>query len=131
MCNTILIVDDEKSMRRLLNAILVEYGFAVDVAASAREADELLAGRDYDAVVVDYHMPEEDGIHWMGRLQAGGFATPCILISGGAEESLLYAARNIRLAGVMCKPFDLSAFVQMVKRHTRDCVCTEAALGEK
>ena len=127
MCNTILVVDDEKSMRRLLNAILVEYGFAVDVAASTREADELLAGKGYDAVVVDYHMPEEDGIQWMTRLQAGGFATPCLLISGGAEEALRHAARHIRLAGVMCKPFDLSDFVEMVKRHTWHCGCPEPA----
>jgi DNA-binding response OmpR family regulator len=117
MCNTILVVDDEKSMRRLLTAILAEYGFGVDAAANTQEADRLLATNAYDAIVVDYHMPDEDGIQWLTRRQAGDFPMPCILISGGAEETLRHAARNIRLDAIMCKPFDLTAFVDLVHQH--------------
>jgi two-component system, chemotaxis family, chemotaxis protein CheY len=127
MCNTILVVDDEKSMRRLLTAILVEYGFGVDAAANTREADQLLATNVYDAIVVDYHMPDEDGIQWLTRRQAGEFPMPCILISGGAEETLRHAARHIRVAAIMCKPFDLSAFVELVRQHTLTSRCREHA----
>ena len=127
MCNTILVVDDEKSMRRLLTAILAEYGFAVDAAANTQEADQLLATNVYDAIVVDYHMPEEDGIQWLTRRQAGDFPMPCILISGGAEETLRHAARHIRVAAIMCKPFDLSAFVELVRQHALSGRCCEHA----
>jgi len=127
MCNTILVVDDEKSMRRLLTAILAEYGFAVDAAANTQEADQLLATTVYDAIVVDYHMPDEDGIQWLTRRQAANFPMPCILISGGAEETLRHAARHIRVAAIMCKPFDLSAFVELVRQHTLSGRCCEPA----
>ncbi|HYF63263.1 MAG TPA: response regulator [Herpetosiphonaceae bacterium] len=127
MCNKILVVDDEKSMRRLLNAILVEYGFEVDLAVNTREADSFLAGNAYSAVVVDYQMPEEDGIQWITRIQAAGFATPCILISGGAEDTLRQASRHIRLGALMCKPFDLTDFVEIVRRHMANCTCLQTA----
>jgi DNA-binding NtrC family response regulator len=57
----ILIAEDEKSQRDLLEGFLKKEGFFVDAVANGREALQKLEGNFYDIALIDYKMPELDG----------------------------------------------------------------------
>lgn len=59
----ILIIDDCKSVRGVLLKVIGELGFAnVDATGSPKEALEILRTTDYDLVLIDWHMPEMEGL---------------------------------------------------------------------
>ena len=66
---SILVVDDEPSIRRLLTGVLAMADYDVEVADSAREALEILATRSFDALITDLKMPGMDGPALYAELQ--------------------------------------------------------------
>jgi len=80
----ILVVDDSAGVRQLISATLTGRGFDVQVAANAREAVRAMADRRYDALVVDYSMPQSNGVDLVRALRAVGVAIPIIMVSGVA-----------------------------------------------
>jgi CheY-like chemotaxis protein len=66
---SVLVVDDEESIQRLLGSILEMDGHHVDTARNGREALERIARRDYDLVITDIKMPDMDGRALHERLQ--------------------------------------------------------------
>ena len=56
----ILVIDDDERLRTLLRRFLEESGFRVTVAGNASEARQILAGIEFDLLVVDIMMPGED-----------------------------------------------------------------------
>jgi CheY-like chemotaxis protein len=66
----VLIVDDEKQIRRVLRLLLEEQGYTVAEAASGEEAVRLLEGAPADAVLLDLRLPGVDGLERLVRLEA-------------------------------------------------------------
>lgn len=66
---TILIVDDESKIRRLLSRSLETEGFDVAVADSAMSASEFLKNGHCDLIILDYMMPEIDGMAFLAELR--------------------------------------------------------------
>ena len=58
----LLIVDDDERIRSLLQKFLMRNGFLVTAARSAEHARRVLAGLDFDLIVLDVMMPGEDGL---------------------------------------------------------------------
>ena len=59
---TVLVVDDEVGLRRVLERILVHHGYRVLTAGSAETAYELLASEEADALLLDIHLPTMSGL---------------------------------------------------------------------
>ena len=76
---TVLIVDDDRNLRRLYKAELDSAGYRTLVAESGREATEIAAAESPDVVVMDIRMPEMDGLEAMGRILRDRAATRIIL----------------------------------------------------
>jgi CheY-like chemotaxis protein/anti-sigma regulatory factor (Ser/Thr protein kinase) len=66
----VLVIDDERDARELLQAILVDYDCVVTVAASVDEALGLLDARAFDVVLADISMPARDGYDFIRELRA-------------------------------------------------------------
>ena len=62
MKHTVLIVDDEQSVRESLSSVLATYGFRTASCSNAREAVELMRKSAPDCVVLDVRMPDMDGL---------------------------------------------------------------------
>ncbi len=65
----ILVVDDEENIRHMLATVLKSEGYQVTRAASAEEAEELLADQPFDVVLSDIRMPRVDGLELLDRIQ--------------------------------------------------------------
>lgn len=97
----VLVVDDNRENRDLLQAILEQQGHSVVVAASGREALEILARQEFDLILLDVIMPEMDGYDVLRRVKAdvGLRHIPVLMVSAldrleSAVEGIAYGAED-------------------------------------
>jgi CheY-like chemotaxis protein len=111
----VLVVDDEPLLRRGVERILQRFGYATVGAANGAEA--LARYREWlpDLVLVDLHLPDMSGENLVALLRPGDAAGPPILIVTG-ESSVTDVVGTV---GVVTKPFDVTALVELVRAHTR------------
>ena len=79
---TILVVDDERDVREILEDYLTGHGYGVVTAASAEAALEVLEGTTVDLILTDVHMGAMSGVELCARLKGGPRLqlTPVVLI---------------------------------------------------
>jgi len=92
----ILCIDDEPAILGVISLFLQRTpGFQVDTATSAREALKMMEGRDYDAIVADYHMPVMNGIELLKDLRGRNLDIPFIILTGMGNEDAAVEALNL------------------------------------
>ncbi|MCL4875219.1 MAG: response regulator [Anaerolineae bacterium] len=67
--NSLLIIDDDILTAQLYQTLLEHAGYNVVLAASTREAAQILIGIEVDAIVLDYELPDENGLYWLRHLR--------------------------------------------------------------
>ncbi len=82
---SILVVDDEGSIRDSLRMILEFEGYRVETAASGFEALKIARDRAPDSILLDLRMPEMDGLETLRQLRERGYEMPVLVISGHAD----------------------------------------------
>jgi Flp pilus assembly protein TadD/DNA-binding response OmpR family regulator len=92
---SVLIVDDEKILLDATRSFLERFGgMKVQTALSAKEALSILASETFDALVVDYYLPEITGIELLKIIRAKGDTTPVIIFTGVGRENAAIEALN-------------------------------------
>ena len=102
----VLVVDDSAGVRQLIGATLSGRGFEVQVAGSAKEAVAAMADQSFDALVVDYSMPQSNGVELVRALRSAGVSLPIIMVSGVATPDDQAAAWEAGVDAYLDK-FDL------------------------
>ncbi len=91
----ILAVDDEPALLELTRLFLERAGdMHVETTASPVKGLDMLLQTQYDAVVVDYEMPEMNGIEFLKAVRKRGMGTPFIIFSGRGREEVVIEAIN-------------------------------------
>jgi len=101
----LLIVDDDERIRSLLQKFLHRHGFWVSAARDAAHARHLLAGLDFDMIVLDVMMPGEDGIA-LTRALREEMATPILLLTAKGDTSDRIAGLEAGADDYLPKPFE-------------------------
>ncbi|HWA14959.1 MAG TPA: response regulator [Gemmatimonadales bacterium] len=115
---TVLLVDDEPSMRRALRAFFERAGFTVVEAESAKQAlDHLRAGRPADGVVSDVLMPDVNGLAFYDQLVAlaPGLTHKVVFLTGAAQDPKVHAPIEARGVPLLSKMDDLRLVVDAVR----------------
>lgn len=102
----ILLVDDDRRIRQLLQTYLQENGFRITVAASAAEAREKMRGVVFDLVVLDIMMPGETGLALTLSLRDDGNRVPVLMLSALADPSDRIAGLETGSDDYLAKPFE-------------------------
>ena len=102
----ILVVDDDRRIRSLLQSFLMENGFRISAAASAAEAREKMRIVAFDLVVLDIMMPGESGLSLTQSLRAGGNTVPVLMLSALAEPADRIAGLETGSDDYLAKPFE-------------------------
>jgi two-component system phosphate regulon response regulator OmpR len=102
----ILVVDDDRRIRNLLQSFLLDNGFRISVAASAAEAREQMRIMAFDLVVLDIMMPGETGLSLTQTLRAEGNRVPVLMLSALAEASDRIAGLETGSDDYLAKPFE-------------------------
>jgi len=116
----VLVVDDMKSMRAVIRAVLEDMGLAeVDEAEDGRAALILLAKAHYGLVISDWNMPGVDGITLLRAIRGHEALkmTPVIMMTTEASRDHILETRSLGVSGFVRKPFspqDLEAAVRRV-----------------
>lgn len=119
----ILIIDDEEDIRSVLEDMLKMSGYEVDTAEDGRKAKDLYDKTDYDAIITDIIMPEQDGFEVILDFRNKNQLSRVIAISGGGRTSsddYLNTAAHLGVSSVFPKPpnyKDLLAKVAEVVTH--------------
>ncbi len=111
----ILIVDDEKSIRRTLREILEFEKYEVEEAADGMECLVMLKQSTYDAVILDIKMPKMDGLDALERVQILTPDTPVIMISGHANIDTAVEAVKKGAFDFISKPPDLNRLLITIR----------------
>ena len=118
MQKTILAVDDERSIVRLVQINLERHGYRVVTAMDGREALEKIAQEVPDMVVTDVMMPHIDGFELLKTLQKNPATRdlPVIMLTAKAMDADVTAGWQSGAACYLTKPFNPSELVAFVKR---------------
>ena len=114
---TVLVVDDEESVRAMAGNVLAHAGFATLQAGDGMEALEVM--RQYHSevclVLMDLTMPQLDGEEAYRALRQEGFTTPVIISSGFSEMESVHRFLGKGVAGFLQKPYRAADLVKMVR----------------
>ncbi|WP_028530887.1 response regulator transcription factor [Paenibacillus sp. HW567] len=149
MEQSILVIDDEAKISRLLELELTHEGYRVEIAETGREGLEKALSQEWELIILDIMLPELNGVEVLRRLRKVDAYTPVILVTArnttsekvagldqGAndyitkpfeiEELLARIRANIRLRGTLPSPVESPAHIQIenliINKNTRDVV---------
>ncbi|MGH2562568.1 MAG: response regulator [Thermomicrobiales bacterium] len=115
---TVLVVDDEPSLRQTLEYTLRREGFVVATAADGREALELARRRRPDVIVLDIMLPGMDGLQVCRTLRAES-TVPILLLSARGEEIDRVLGLELGADDYLTKPFAMRELVARVRAMLR------------
>jgi two-component system nitrogen regulation response regulator NtrX len=111
----ILIIDDEKSIRKTLREILEYEKYQVDEAAEGLEGMTLLQKEKYDVILCDIKMPKMDGIEVLDKITQSHSDIPVVMISGhGTIETAVEAVKKGAF-DFIAKPLDLNRLLVTIR----------------
>jgi CheY-like chemotaxis protein len=115
MSARILVVDDDRSIQRLLKTCLEYLGCAVDIASSGKEALLKLAETRYQGVLLDYLMPGGmDGLAVLRLVRRTHPTVPVVMMSGNPPSDVVLPALSAGAQTCLLKPFDIAQIEQIV-----------------
>ena len=113
----ILFVDDDPDIREMVQASLRAAGFRVSLRENAADVLQLAASERFDAIVLDYWMPQVTGLELCRRIRSFDQNTPILICSGSFSAADKEAATLAGAQGYLGKPFwskDLIRVLQSV-----------------
>jgi len=113
----ILIADDERSIRLMLETGLTLNGFRVTSARTGREALNAVSGGHFDAVLSDVYMPDGSGLELVESLRAADASLPIILMTAQGSLQIAVDAVARGASDFIGKPFEISAVVSLLRRY--------------
>jgi two-component system, chemotaxis family, chemotaxis protein CheY len=107
----VLVIDDSRAIRAVLRRMLVEMGFEVVEAGNGREALGVLAGERPDLCLVDWNMPEMDGLSFVEAVRADATYAemPLLMVTTESEMERVIEALTAGANEYLMKPFTKDA----------------------
>ena len=113
---TILVADDDASIRSLLKQLLSEEGFGVLEASTGIEVVDKVKESSPDLVIMDVRMPELDGIEALARLKSTNPKTAVLIMTAFGSSNAAIRAMELGAFDYITKPFELDKISHSVKR---------------
>gem|GEM_PF-3494963 len=128
----VLVVEDDALNRTIVCAMLRHAGYDVSMAQDGQSALAALAARDFDLVLMDWHMPDMDGLEVTRRLRAGAASeaarhVPIVALTANAFAEDRAACLQAGMNDYLSKPVLAASLVAMVAHWTRDSPSLPAA----
>ena len=123
----ILIIDDEKAIRKTLSEILSFEGYKIDEASDGEEGLKKFREKQYDVVLCDIKMPKLDGIEFLQKAGEINNDVPVIMISGHGNIETAVEAVKTGAFDYISKPPDLNRLLITIRNAMdRSSLVTEA-----
>ena len=123
---SVLVVDDEPPIRRLLRTSLGAQGWRVDEAATAAEALARIARATPDVVILDLGLPDRDGLELIRMLRQTS-AVPIVVLSSREAEDTKVTALDLGADDYVTKPFGMEELMARLRAALRHRLQQEGA----
>jgi len=132
MTEKVLLVDDEEEFLEIMAERMRARDMEVTTSKSATEALSLIETESYDAVIMDFMMPEMDGIQALKAIKAKKPEMQIILLTGQATVAKGVEAMKAGAVDFVEKPADLDALSEKIKEaHTQKAVIVQKQSQKK
>jgi two-component system alkaline phosphatase synthesis response regulator PhoP len=111
----ILVVDDEETIREIMQINLVRLGYDPELAKNAKEALEILENEKFPLIITDLKMPEMDGIELCMRIREKTSETLIYAFSGGFTEVDSDQLEKMGFDGLLCKPIKFEVLERAIE----------------
>lgn len=118
---TILVVDDDPTMRDVLEMRLQGWGFTVLLACDAAEAVRLVSEQKPDLVLSDIVMPDVSGLELLRQLKESGPDRPVVLLTAHGTVELAVEAMKEGALDFLTKPLNYANLQTVLEKALRDC----------
>jgi len=115
----VLVVDDEPSILSTLKKALSLEGYAVEVAGGIGVAEERLAKKTFDVVLLDVALPDGDGLELLGRIKSQPESPAAIMMSGHGTIDLAVRATRLGALDFLEKPLSTDRLLVMLENTLR------------
>ncbi len=122
--HTILIIDDEKQIRKYLRIALEAEGYAVEEAENGRSAVRLAQSIKPDIIICDLGLPDIDGTAVITQIRETSH-TPIIVLSVRSDNSDIVEALDLGADDYLVKPFDTSVLLARLRANLRKAIKSE------
>jgi len=112
----ILIAEDENAQRELLEGFLGKEGFSVVTAANGREALQKLQGQFFDIILIDYKMPELDGLQTLREIRRFYPDLPVVMMTAYGTVETAVASMKEGALDYLTKPIDLDELLLILQK---------------
>lgn len=127
----VLIVDDDKSLRETISAILQSQGYRMTSVANANEAIEKTRTQFFDIILLDVKLPDMDGTQLLSHLQKTAPETLKIIITGYPSVTDAAEALDIGANSYLTKPIDPDHLLKTIKNKLQEHKQKEKITREK
>lgn len=121
MDQTILVVDDSKSIREVVSFVLQKEGYTVLVGENGKDALKHLNGESIDLIITDLHMPEMDGIDFIKEVrQTSDYKhIPILFLTTETSNEKKTEAKQEGATGWLEKPFQPDKLLKVLRKVIR------------
>lgn len=113
---SILVVEDDPTVRSLIRRVLSMRGFVVHDVADGRAALDVARNTTFDLVITDLVMPEVEGLETIRLLKRDHPSLEILAVSGAYGGAFLHAAELLGARDTLAKPFDADTLLAAVER---------------
>lgn len=114
---SILVIDDDESIRQLLKLHLSAAGYSVEVAADAIAAGYMVLRSPPDLIITDVNMPHMDGFEFIAALKSDKTVPDIPVIFLTSHEEGDYRGKSLGAVGYITKPVRADRLLQLVAKH--------------
>ncbi len=115
----LLLVEDEPDLADAVLEVLRDESYAVDLAATGQEADELVAINTYDLVILDWGIPAPSGLELLRRWRNAGQATPVLMLTGRSGVADRVDGLDTGADDYLTKPFSFDELLARTRSLLR------------
>jgi len=107
----VLLVEDNQRLATIVAEALRAAGFAVDAVATAGDAEAAAGVLQYDVIILDLGLPDDDGLEVLKRLRGAGHGVPVLILTArdGLEDRV--SGLNLGADDYVLKPFDMAELI--------------------
>jgi len=115
----LLVVEDNPKMARIIRQGLIENGYAVDVAHTGHEGEQMAATEPYDAIILDVMLPDQDGVQACANLRRRRVTTPVLMLTALSTTGDKVKGLDAGADDYLTKPFEFDELLARVRALLR------------
>lgn len=115
----VLVVEDQRKMAKFIQQGLGEAGYSVDLAETGSSAELLAAENEYDLVILDVMLPDQNGLDTARHLRSDGFEKPILMLTALSGTKDKVAGLDSGADDYLAKPFEFDELLARVRALLR------------